>query len=268
MIMKWPVKRENFQGRQIPAGVGIVLPLALIISYVAVLGYIGITAHENPILILINPEQTDSRIALCWLVLVVAAAALGFLDDRFGRRGAGGFKGHFGALMRGKVTTGLAKAVGGGFAAMFAAYWLRPELSPTLFIIDTLVIALAMNTFNLLDMRPGRALKAFFAVMAGLLFAYNSAFWFLPAVVPILICAAVLFVFDLRAKAMLGDAGSNVLGAVAGLGFAVALGFWPKLIVLLVLIILNAVSEKWSFTDIIEKLPPLRWLDELGRPAR
>jgi UDP-N-acetylmuramyl pentapeptide phosphotransferase/UDP-N-acetylglucosamine-1-phosphate transferase len=265
--MNWPIRRENFAGRQIPTGTGIVFAIAILAGYAAVFTYIWSTGSIQPGELLLDRESPGSRIALCWLALVLSSSLFGLLDDAFGRHGGGGFRGHLGALLRGRVTTGLIKAAGGGFTALFVAYWLQAEFSPTLLVVDTLVIALAMNAFNLLDLRPGRAFKVFFPLVLLFLFAPASVFWFLPAVVPVLLTALALFAYDIRAKVMLGDAGSNVLGAIAGLGFAVILGFLPKLAVLLILVAVNAASEKWSFSKIIESVPFLRWYDNLGRPG-
>ena len=63
---------------------------------------------------------------------------------------------------------------------------------------------------------------------------------------------------------MLGDAGANALGAMLG---ASAAGLpRPARIALLAGIAgLTAASEKVSFTKVIERTTPLRWLDMLGR---
>ncbi len=69
---------------------------------------------------------------------------------------------------------------------------------------------------------------------------------------------------DLGERAMLGDCGANALGAMLG---AAAVGLpRPARITLLAGITgLTAASEKVSFTKVIERTPPLRRLDMLGR---
>ena len=57
---------------------------------------------------------------------------------------------------------------------------------------------------------------------------------------------------DLTGKFMLGDAGSNVLGAVVGMGLAVGLGLYWRLGVLALLLVLNLLSERYSFTRLID----------------
>ena len=66
-----------------------------------------------------------------------------------------------------------------------------------------LLVGLAANALNQLDTKPGRALKAY--VLAAL-----------PLRAP-LVPAVLLAPYDLREMAMLGDAGSNALGALLGL---------------------------------------------------
>jgi UDP-N-acetylmuramyl pentapeptide phosphotransferase/UDP-N-acetylglucosamine-1-phosphate transferase len=71
--------------------------------------------------------------------------------------------------------------------------------------------------------------------------------------------------FDLRARGMLGDAGANPLGGVLGLGLALTFTGWGRVAVAGVLVVLNALSEKFSFSAAIERTPVLRVLDLLGR---
>ena len=63
---------------------------------------------------------------------------------------------------------------------------------------------------------------------------------------------------------MLGDTGSNALGALLGLA-ATRLGRGPRLAVLAGLAGLNAASEVVSFTKVIARTPALNRLDMLGR---
>ena len=67
---------------------------------------------------------------------------------------------------------------------------------------------------------------------------------------------------------MLGDAGSNALGAALGYGVVVGVGEGWRWGVLAVLALLNIASERVSFSRVIDAVPPLRWADRLGAPHR
>ena len=68
---------------------------------------------------------------------------------------------------------------------------------------------------------------------------------------------------------MLGDAGANALGAMLGAAAAASLPRPGRAAVLAGIVVLTAASEKVSFTKVIQRTPPLHWLDMLGRrPGR
>ena len=64
---------------------------------------------------------------------------------------------------------------------------------------------------------------------------------------------------------MLGDIGSNAIGAVVGLITINLLNFESTLLILVFALLLNLVSEFISFSKIIDKIYPLRFLDSLGQ---
>lgn len=246
--------QENFRGDSIPTSAGVL--------------FIPVLAFAELALILIAPEALQTGTVafqqnIAFAGLVAGLCVLGLIDDVYGGRRARGFRGHLAALLKGEPTTGLIKAAGGGLLALAAASWLAAQPSFEI-LTDGLLIALAINLFNLLDLRPGRALKWWFWALAMLLaFTPGREAWLFVAIAAG--AALWLFPYDLKARVMLGDAGSNVLGGVAGFAAVATLGSAPRLVILLVLIALNLVSEKWSFSAIIDAVPPLRWFDELGR---
>jgi hypothetical protein len=70
---------------------------------------------------------------------------------------------------------------------------------------------------------------------------------------------------DLGERGMLGDAGSNAMGAIVGYLFAESLSL-PWLAALAVVLLgLNILSERVSFSSVIETVGPLRVIDRLGR---
>ncbi len=202
-----------------------------------------------------------------WLWLVAGFGLLGFIDDVWGNRLYRGLKGHFRALLKDKrVTTGLIKAVGGVLLAGWFAWRMAHGFSLQ-FVFGTLLIALGANTLNLFDLRPGRACALFLASTAPLLIG----FWWqggwsagVPPLLFVVLPAWRVWEKDARAEVMLGDTGSNLLGAV--LGFACAQERVPLVlqgVVLFLFIVVHIVAEKTSLTVEIERRPILRFLDGL-----
>ena len=71
--------------------------------------------------------------------------------------------------------------------------------------------------------------------------------------------------FTLRERAMLGDTGSNLVGALAGISMLVTLGDDARLIALGIVAALTIYGEFRSISAVIDRFPPLRALDSLGR---
>lgn len=206
------------------------------------------------------------------LTAVGAAGALGAVDD-FAERGASkGLRGHLGALRRGEVTTGALKVLGIPAASVVAAALLRTDArTPVGRLADAVlaggVIAGTANLLNLLDLRPGRALKAGLVLVAAqeALDARTAHTGSRVLGGGVLGVAAAALPDDLRGETMLGDAGANALGAAIGLRSALTASR-PRLVCeLAALAALTLASERVSFTRIIEQTPGLRELDALGR---
>ena len=128
------------------------------------------------------------------------------------------------------------------------------------------MLVLATNVFNLLDLRPGRAAKAFVALGAGLAIGAGElrTLWTLGLLAgPALVAGG----YDLRERAMLGDTGANVLGALAGLWLVLTLSGTGQLIALGVLLAITVYGELRSISELIERTPGLRELDSWGRPS-
>lgn len=208
-------------------------------------------------------------------LLVLGAAALGWLDDRFGAAGPKGFHGHIGALGEGRVTTGMLKLAGTSVLALAAA-WALPlpfgvagARGIAAWLLAAAVIALTVNLVNLFDLRPGRALKAYCIVAVPS--ALAAAGWGSgPATLLVLIAAGPAIAClpaDLRERSMLGDMGANAAGAVAGWLLASVLAGSLRWLAAaaLVLLALNLASERVSFSAVIERTRVLRWIDRLGR---
>lgn len=259
--MAWPTQK-NYKGKEIPTSVGVlfIVGVILYIPFLAAISGLGFAS-------LFDFSVYGNRVWTGLYGLVAVTGLLGLLDDVFGSSQARGFKGHFGALLHGEVTTGLLKAAGGGLAALVVAWWV-PGLPTILEVfINGLIIALTINVFNLLDLRPGRVLKVYFfslVILVSWSFSLsNMTVW--HYLVPLVAIAAGLFSGDIGEKFMLGDAGSNVLGASVGFTAMILSDPLTKVGLLVVLVALNVISEIWSFSKIIESRPFLKWLDDLGR---
>ncbi|MFG2104631.1 hypothetical protein ACGFJ5_28980 [Micromonospora echinaurantiaca] len=215
------------------------------------------------------------------LVAGVGAGAVGLYDDVVGGRPeqktAKGFAGHLAALREGRVTAGLIKIVGVGAAGLGAAALLATDPRVAAHPrrqrqrafgrgVDVLlgagVVAGTANLLNLLDLRPGRALKS--GMLLGAPLAGGPHGGIAAGAVG---AAAGLLPDDLGERVMVGDSGANALGAVLGVALAARTGPVGRAGVLAVLAGLTAASEKVSFTQVIQRTPGLRELDALGRRA-
>ena len=188
------------------------------------------------------------------VVAAVGAGAVGAYDDVAGARDPGvkGLRGHVGALRRGRVTAGAVKMAGIGATGVVAAGLLERDRAPVRVLTAGAVVAASANLLNLLDLRPGRALKA---GAAGALVLRQPG--------PAAACVALL-PDDLHERTMLGDGGANALGAVLGLAL---LHRHPasRMPALAVLAALTLASEVVSYSRVIDAVPPLRWADRAGR---
>jgi UDP-N-acetylmuramyl pentapeptide phosphotransferase/UDP-N-acetylglucosamine-1-phosphate transferase len=174
-----------------------------------------------------------------------------------------GFRGHVGALRRGRVTTGLLKLVAGaGIAVVLVA---TPGFkSGRSLIVDALLIALAANLGNLLDRAPGRTIKAGLLVYVPIAIAVGTD----PtgvALAPVMGAVFGILGDDLHERVMLGDTGANVVGAVLGLGVVLGSQESTRIVVMLALLALNVAAEAVSFSRVIEAVPLLRRFDGAGR---
>ena len=125
-------------------------------------------------------------------------------------------------------------------------------------------LIVATNLFNLLDLRPGRSAKALVLLGAGLTLGSLDAdpLWTLGLFLgPVLL----LLPLDLREVGMLGDTGSNAIGAVAGLWLVLTLSTTGQAIALAVMTVVTVYGEFRSIATVIDRAPVLRHLDSLGR---
>jgi UDP-GlcNAc:undecaprenyl-phosphate/decaprenyl-phosphate GlcNAc-1-phosphate transferase len=244
------VRRANYRGREVAFPLGVVL--------------VGVSVVAFGALAALAPTALDPGLGR-WLPFLLGASALGLVDDLFGGTGPAaprGWRGHARAVRRGELSTGAIKAAGTLGLAAYATAGLGLGAAERL--VDVGVLVLATNAANLIDLRPGRAEKCLFLVLLGLCIGGRTlAPIELLAVflVPVLVGAW----YTLRERAMLGDTGASLLGALAGISLVTTLPVPGRLIALGVLVALTIYGEFRSISTAIERNPLLSRLDLLGR---
>ncbi|NLY42702.1 MAG: hypothetical protein GX066_01765 [Clostridiaceae bacterium] len=236
--------RQNYKGERIPdsMGIALVFSMGVAIGFDTLFGWI-----EN--------RQV--------FTVFFPSAFMGFaglVDDVLGNSYSKGFKGHINSLLKGKLTTGGVKAIAGFITSFFVS--LQISSNPYYIVIDTFLISLTSNLINLLDTRPGRAVKGYMIFLFLPMFSgrltgiHYISLGVLAAYLPL----------DLKAEGMLGDTGANFIGMMLGIGLAISVqDFVLKLIIFIIVMFLNVASERYSFSRIIERNPVLRFIDNLGR---
>lgn len=223
------------------------------------------------------------RAALGGVVASLGGGLAGYIDDvdqgaHDGGKVAKGLKGHLGALAHGQVTTGVIKIAGIGASALAASALVGSKATSVSgkaadLALNTVLIAGTANLANLLDLRPGRALKATVLVAAPLSY-FSCAAAKTPAspasaqrlLASGLNAAAITaLVEDLQETTMLGDTGANAAGALLGTSLAANDSWKLRLGAALGVVGLILASEKVSFSKVIAANPALNWLDQLWR---
>ena len=253
------------------------------------------------------------RAALGGAVAALGGGVAGYIDDvdqgaHDGGKVAKGLKGHLGALAHGQVTTGVIKIAGIGASALAASALVGSKATSVSgkaadLALNTVLIAGTANLANLLDLRPGRALKATVLVATPLSY-FSCAAAKTPAsgasvtsatasvasgasgaasatpAAPASASAAsaqrllasglnaaaiTALVEDLQETTMLGDTGANAAGALLGTSLAANDSWKLRLGTALGVVGLILASEKVSFSKVIAANPALNWLDQLWR---
>jgi UDP-GlcNAc:undecaprenyl-phosphate/decaprenyl-phosphate GlcNAc-1-phosphate transferase len=250
--------RVNYRKRVVVAGLGLLLPVGLL----AWASPLALVTRLDPLRALRVQLLSPSGVAV--VVAGIAFTLLGLVDDLVeDKAGSRGFRGHLRALAAGRLTGGGVKLLGGILAALMVASFAVPEgRSGWLLPVGAVVVASSANLANLLDLRPGRCAKVFLPLWgAGCLLDPPGGAWSAGLAG----AALAALPFDLREEGMLGDAGANGLGAVVGT-LLLAVSAWLLLLVAAVLLALQLLSERVSFSRVIDGNRLLRAADRLGRP--
>jgi UDP-GlcNAc:undecaprenyl-phosphate GlcNAc-1-phosphate transferase len=244
---------ENYRGARLP------YPAGAIVVAAGAVALIPLTILDH----LVEGDVFRPELGLV-MFYALGVAFLGLLDDVLGHEAHRGWRGHGAAVLGGGLSTGALKAAGSlGFALFALSGRFHNDLR---YALAVAVLVLATNLFNLLDLRPGRCAKTF--VLFGV--ASTVGAWTLRPVAALgLFVGPVLIVglYDLRERALLGDTGSNLIGALAGLWIVLS---WPptgQAVALAIILAMTVYGEFRSISRLIERTPLLRRLDSLGRPT-
>lgn len=249
--------RENYRGVSLPfpGGIAIVAVGVLAVGFWS--GFVWV-AKLNPL---------DWGVATP-LEYPLGVALLGLIDDLLAGASRG-WRGHGRALLAGEFSTGALKALG---SLALALYVLQGISGVGEYLLAVALLVLTTNLFNLLDLRPGRAAKAFLLLGVLLsLIAWHGRYLDQAGVVPLWVvgplAAPILVVgfYDLRERTMLGDVGANLIGAVAGLWLLIAFDTTGQAIALAIVLALTVYGEFRSLSALIERTPLLRQIDSIGR---
>jgi hypothetical protein len=254
-MLRTGLVRENWRGRTLA------FPLGALLVSVSVLALVPLALLDDRAdLDLLEPDLVR------WTAFILGVALLGLLDDMLGRGAEGdtprGWRGHARAVVDRRLSTGAIKAAGAfGLAALVVSGRGRESFD---YVADLLLLLLTTNLFNLLDLRPGRVEKTFALLLGAVCLASWTAYPLELLGVfagPVLVGAAL----TLRERAMLGDAGANLAGALAGITLLVTLDDTARLIALAIVLALTVYGEFRSISKAIDAIPPLRAIDRLGR---
>lgn len=244
-LKKRKMVRANYRGEQIPVGVGVTIPLIQILSLPW------------------SVWESVERLYFVQTSMLILIAYAGWRDDRYGGMEAKGLKGHVSLWWKeGIWSTGMAKAATGAWVAIVLSTLYSQSVWE--WVLHASLIVLLTNQINLLDLRPGRAMKGF-GVYAILILSQTHTDMPLMLWLPIVLTVFYIFQGDIRGKVMLGDTGSNVLGFAIAFWVVVTASLMLKVTLVVVGLVIQLYAEKNSISALIQKTPVLYWLDRLGR---
>ncbi|MGI6218130.1 MAG: hypothetical protein ACOYIK_11035 [Coriobacteriales bacterium] len=267
-LTKFAPLQRNYHGVEVLSGLGIVWFVWLAFIWVGSVIFNACGVDQ--------PEWMS--LILSAFPLLSGTCAFGLFDDWVGDNYSKGFKGHFRELRHGVLTTGMLKLIGIGMLSLFTAisfYDPSDPLAVVRVICAGCTIALFANLMNLFDMRPLRASKVYILCvvlcLVCLILTGRMQLGALNIICMVLACIGPVIAtwkFDRLELAMLGDAGANTMGALVGFIFSITLPIWLLIPLTIVLFAVNLLSERYSFSKIIEKVPVLRSIDRAFRPKK
>ncbi|MCM8900872.1 hypothetical protein KVG29_06470 [Caldicoprobacter algeriensis] len=234
---------KNYRGQPVVTSMGLtfIFPCALGIIPFMVAG--------------IEPEH------MAFLIVVTSLVLAGFIDDVLGDATIKGIKGHVAELIKGRISTGGVKLIITALVGMFVSRCHHKSLIA--WGVYALLFSLFVNFINLMDLRPGRAIKAFLlSVILLMILGGFSNVWIL---IPILAALPFHMKGEMEEKYMLGDTGANLLGGIAGFYAIKAVTLAPAAVMAVMLLSIHVIAEYRSLSRFIESIPALRFIDQLWR---
>lgn len=243
---------KNYRGKFIHNSAGIFFTLVILLICVS---------YSIASLIAFELSDIHSNV-LVVTAGVLSASFTGYLDDNSENK-AKGIKGHGILLLKGMFTSGGIKALI-GIAVSFIISLTLHNRGYSL-ILNTFLISMMQNFINLLDLRPGRAIKAylFLSLITLPFILFSSAFTGINS--GIIVALLFYLPYELKEKCIMGDIGSNVLGILLGIIIAASKSFLLKIIVLSFIAIAQIYAEKKSISYLIEGNSILKFIDMIGR---
>jgi UDP-N-acetylmuramyl pentapeptide phosphotransferase/UDP-N-acetylglucosamine-1-phosphate transferase len=219
--------------------------------------YGGVAVAAGTGLALATAPGAPGRVRAAAGLATAVAGVCGAYDDQAGRPAERGFRAHLTALRAGRITSGTVRLVGIGAAGLAAGVLLKER--PLDRLLAGVVVAGTAHLVNLLDVRPGRAVKA--VVATGLALGTGTALAAAPVG-----AAAAIATDDLGERTMLGDAGAHALGAALGVA-AVETTHRRAALALsaATLVALAAAGHRVSYSRTLWNTPVLRALDAASR---
>jgi UDP-N-acetylmuramyl pentapeptide phosphotransferase/UDP-N-acetylglucosamine-1-phosphate transferase len=233
----------NYEGKYVPYSLGVVI----IYSFAFVYAF---------------PPQANETLSFSAFLFVFSIWLLGLIDDIYGKPYPKGLKGHImHAIGKGIITTGLMKAVGTvGVAILFL--WMNQPISIFPSFVGFCLLTGLPHVMNLFDTRPLRVWKV--AVCMTIFVLIVNPLPSFVFIVMLLSVFYVLYVLEGYKKAMLGDNGATLIGAILAVIILNHISLMLQIILLFIVVLFIALAEKYSFSKAIEKSSFLRRIDQLG----
>ncbi|MFC0561599.1 hypothetical protein [Halalkalibacter alkalisediminis] len=234
---------KNYEGKDVPYSLGVLI----FYSYSFLYAY---PPHINP------------AFSVASFAFLLSIWLFGLLDDVYGKPYPKGLKGHMMYFFKNHIlTTGLLKA-GGTIVAAILFLWVSELRSYFAYVVAFLLITGLPHVMNLFDTRPLRVWKLTVSLTI-LIMIFNPLPSFL-FVLMLLMVFYIWYVLEGSRKAMLGDNGATVVGAILAVVVVNHVSFSVQYSFLVFVLAMILVAEKYSFSAFIEKSRFLRTIDQIG----